>query len=821
MNKTLLITLIALLPCCLPCLHAQGTLHGRILSTEGTPVEYATIGVVSTTSPYGTTSDNRGRYNLTITQHDTVTLRVSCNGFAPLEQRIILTNGQNLRLDFELKPSNTQLNSVTVTGQRAAPTSFTQINTKQIEHLVGPGENIESFIKTLPDVSSNNELSSQYSVRGGSFDENLVYINGVEIYRPQLIRSGQQEGLSIINPALVDHIFFSPGGFDATYGDRMSSVLDIIYIRPSQPRRQLSLSFLGGSASALGTIGNRFSYALGFRHHTNRYLFSSMDTEGNYTSAYTDLQGLFRYRISDSLELSLLAVWTRNAYGLVPYTRTTTFGTFDQALKFDVYFDGLENDRYRTLLGAFTLNYHPNDDIKLTWTTSALSNHEQESYDIQSQYWLYAVGVGENATDTVQFDQGVGTFLEHARNRQNMAIYSSELNLVRYALLGSWNLGVKAQLEQISGHLREWKLVDSADYSYPTTHPIPGINDTAVLNPVLQLYCNASNSIQTLRGIAYAQRDINLFTRHDDIIKLTAGLRGQYYTTHTLHPSAPLASQILLSPRLSASYKSHSAPNLLYRFAAGIYQQPSLYREIRRLDGTLCHDIPAQQSYQATASLDWDLHLWSKPFRLTADIYYKYLSHLIPYTIDNMRIRYNPDQQAVGYATGLSLRINGDFVPGLESWASISLMKTQEDILNDNIGWINRPTDQRLSFKIFLQDYLPTFPWWRMNLSIIFGTRTPTTHPYQNDRSIETYHLPPYFRADWGNTIQLTRFESIRRSAIGRIFDDLSIGIEVFNLFDYHNVVSFIWVADYTNIYYPVPNYLTARQINIKINASF
>ena len=611
---------------------AQGSLHGRVLSSEGGGVEYATVGVVDSKNPYGVTADVRGHYSLTVRQSDSITVRVSCSGFETQTLRLKLSKGEKRSLDFTLKPSSTQLDAVTVSDDRIRSTTFTEIDIKPIENSVGPNESVESYIKTLPDVNSNNELSSQYSVRGGSFDENLVYINGIEIYRPQLVRSGQQEGLSIINPDLVDHILFSPGGFDATYGDRMSSVLDIIYSRPVEQRFRVSASLLGGSASAQGTIGNRFSYGIGFRHHNNRYILKSMDTEGSYSTAYTDLQGIFRYRVNDSLDLSLLTVWTNNLYGLVPYTRATVFGSFQQALKFDVYFDGLERDRYRTLLGAFTLNYHPNDDFQMQWITSALSNREQENYDIQSQYWLYAVGVGENAADTQQFDRGVGTFLEHARNRLDMTIYNTELKFVRYALLGAWNFGLKGQIEQTSGRLREWKWVDSADYSYPTDHHLPGIDDTTVFAPILQLFCNADNRVQTLRGMAYAQREVNIFTRHDDIIKLTAGVRGQYYITSNPQDSqfSILNSQFLLSPRIAASYKPHAGPDIFYRLAAGVYQQPTLYRELRRPDGTLCQNIPAQRSYQATAAADWNLHLFGLPFRITADLYYRLRHRCLP-----------------------------------------------------------------------------------------------------------------------------------------------------------------------------------------------
>ena len=816
MNKSLFITLLFLLP---HLLWAQGVLQGRVSNAEGKPVEYANVGVTNAKTPYGAVSDARGFYRLSVKSADSISLRITCTGYQPQELRLKLMPKETRTLNITLQPLSTQLDEVVVSDDRIRSTTFTQIDIQKIENTAGPNEGVETLIKTLPDVSSNNELSSQYSVRGGSFDENLVYINGVEIYRPQLIRSGQQEGMSIINPDLVDNLFFSPGGFDATYGDRMSSVLNIIYSRPLERRHRVSLSLLGATAFAQGLLGDRFSYSVGLRHHNNSYIFKSMDTEGSYTTSYTDLQGIFGYRISPTLDLSVLAIWTRNAYGLIPSSRTTTFGgSTTQSLEFDVYFDGREADKYNTLLGSVALDYHPSDDFQLRWITSAQYNQEQELYDIQDQYWLYEVGVGESASDTNRFDRGVGTFLEHARNYLDMGIYATELRAVRYASLGNWNIGVKAQLEQIHDRMREWKWVDSAGYSFPTDHHTPGLDDTVVFNPQLQLFCNANNQLQTLRGIAYLQREINLYTRRDNLIRLRAGARAQYYTT--VAEGSRLNAQLLFSPRLSVNYKPHSRRDILYRLAAGVYQQPYLYREVRRPDGSLCADLPAQTSYQATGTVDWNVRLWDKPFRFTADIYYKYITHLVPYTIDNLRIRYNPDQEAVGYAAGVSLRINGDFVPGLESWASVSLMKTQEDILGDGLGWLSRPTDQRLNFKIFLQDYLPRFPWWRMSLSFLYGTRVPVTSPNPNDLP-GVHSLPPYFRVDWGNTVQLTRFQRIRNSKLGHIFNDLSLGVDVFNLFNYRNVVSFIWVADYTNRYYAVPNYLTARQVNVKLTATF
>lgn len=816
MNRTKVITFILLLAFS-RSLVAQGVVRGEVRTVEGAPVEFVNVGVVG--GKTGTVTDARGRYRLQIPTSDTVAVRFSSVGYTAREFRVCLRGGEVLALDCELTPAATTLEEVTIKDDRIRTSTFTQIDVERLENTVGPQEGVESLLKTLPDVASNNELSSQYSVRGGSFDENLVYINGVEIYRPQLVRSGQQEGMSIINPDLVDHLMFSPGGFDATYGDKLSSALDIFYSRPVERRFRLSASFLGGSASAQGRVGERLSYSVGFRHHNNRYLLSSLSTEGAYTASYTDLQGVLGYKVNENLDLSLLTIWTRNVFGLVPESSTITFGSFNESLLLNIYFDGAERDRYSTLLGAFTLDWHPVDPAsgmtkwRLRWTTAAQYNREQELYDIQSQYFLYEVGLGETG-DTNRFDRGVGTFLEHARNYLDLGIYSTEARLSHDAPLGQWVAGLKAQVEQVHDRLREWKWVDSAGYAYPTEHPVPGLDDTIPYNPVLQRFGHADNSLLTLRGTAYAQREVSWESRHMAQWRLVAGVRGGvYYSDYNDYSGY----RGLVSPRLALSYKPHIKQDMLYRVAAGIYQQPYLYRELRRTDGSLADPLAPQCSYQATGSLDWNLRIAAMPIKFTADIYYKYITHLVPYTIDNLRIRYNPDQEAVGYVAGMSLRATGDFVPGLESWVSLSLMQTQED---QGYGWIRRPTDQRFSIKLFLQDYIPTFPWWRMSLNLIYGSRLPVTYPYQKDLTNQ-FQLPAYFRVDWGNTVQLTRFDAIRRSAVGRLFTDLSLGVEVFNLFNYRNVVSFIWVADYTNVYHAVPNYLTARQINLKLTATF
>ncbi|MBR1792358.1 MAG: TonB-dependent receptor [Bacteroidales bacterium] len=801
-------------------LSAQGIVEGVVRSSDGGPIEFASVGVLGLSSPKGTTTDAKGRYTLRILSADSITLRFSATGFEPLSIRLSLTDEQRLTYNCVLTPQTTQLREVEVRDDKNRSTSFTQIDTRKLDDAVGPQGGVESLLKTLPDVSSNNEMSSQYSVRGGSFDENLVYINGVELYRPMLVRSGQQEGMSIINPDMVDHILFSPGGFDATAGDKMSSVLDITYSRPSQFSGRASASFLGGSAHVEGLVAQRFSYSLGFRHHSNRYLFSTLDTKGAYHTSYTDLQGGVSYRLSERLDLSLLALWSRNRYGLVPETQTTTFGSFMQAFELDVYFDGQELDGYNTMLAALTLDWHPTDYSQIRWITSAQAGNEQEYYDIQSQFWLYELGLSAES-EVERFDRGVGTFLEHARNRLNTSIFATELRGTHHVRLGAWHWGIKAQLEQVNDRMREWKWVDSAGFAVPVVRQPYGNAGNAPVSPLLQQFCNAANEVTSFRLPAYLQRDVSWTTRRHTDIMATAGVRTQlYHLGMSYSGKDSTASQVVVSPRFTLSIKPQWEHDMLFRTAAGIYHQPPFYREYRYASGILNPSVCSQTSYQVMETFDWNLRLFRKPFRFTADAYYKYLTNLIPYTIDNLRIRYDAENNAVGYATGLSLRLYGEFVEGLESWASASYMFTRENIEGDGLGWLSRPTDQRLSFKIFFQDYIPSFPWWRMSVNFVYGTGTPVTFPYQKDRSQE-HRLPAYFRVDWGNTVQLSRIRGADRWRLFRYVDDVLIGLEVFNLFNYRNVVSYIWVADYENTYYPVPNYLTARQVNVKLTVTF
>lgn len=805
---------------CIAALHLASwgqTVVGEVHDARsGEPLEFVNVGVVG--SAVGTTSDAKGRFSLDLPTADTVVLRFSFTGYQSQERRA----AAGMVLAVSLSPTPHQLEQVEIRDERDRYTTFTPISADKLENAVGPSAGVESLIKMLPDVSSNNELSSQYSVRGGSFDENLVYINGVEIFRPLLVRNAQQEGMSIINPDLVDYILFSPGGFDAKYDDKMSSVLDITYGTPREFEGKASVSLLGAAAAVRGTAGERLAYAVGVRHHNNSYILGSMDTKGSYTTSYTDLQALLQYAVNEKLSLGTLVLLTNNIYGLVPESQTTTFGGFFKPLVFRTYFDGQEKDRYSTVHAAITSDWRPNEDWRVKSYLSLQHIDEGEQYDVQSQYFLYELAMGETAGDTVMFDRGVGTFLEHARNSLVTDIFSYDIRANCYAKLGDWDFGLKLQAEQVDDHLREWRWVDSAGFALP--HSDLPLGDTANMPtaPILQQYANNTCSMATLRASAFAQRSLNFTTRKQSDIQILMGLRSSIYTTifddNGLSRRTPV--RYFFAPRLSASYKPNIPQDMLFRLAVGVYNQPLFYREYRHPDGHIVPNLPQQNSYQATASFDWRLPIREHPFTLTVDQYYKYITNLIPYTVDNLRIMYHPDKQAVAYATGVSIRFGGQLVKDLESWASLSIMRTQEDIVGDDMGWLDRPTDQRFSFKLFLQDNIPQIPWWRMSLQLIYGTGVPVTIPMM-ERMEQSYRLPSYYRVDWGNTVQLCRFNAIKRLPMMRHIEDIQVGVEVFNLFNFRNVASFLWIADYENHYYPVPNYLTARQLNFKLTVLF
>lgn len=801
----------------------QGVLEGVVTdSKNGQPLEFVNVGIPGLS--IGTTTNAKGFYRLPLKGSDSITVQFSHTGYETALYRV--RRDVRTELDVALKPSATNLQEVVISEDVTRQPTFTGVDVQHLENVVGPTGGVEGVIKLLPDVQSNNELSSQYSVRGGSFDENLVYINDVEIFRPMLIRSGQQEGMSIINSDMANMVNFSPGGFGANYDDRLSSVLTIGY--HSGPvngcfEGKASVSLLGASANVAGRVGNRFDYNIGLRHHNNQYVLGSMDTRGSYTTRYTDLQAWLTYSVNSRLDLGFLAVATNNVYGLVPESRTTAFGSAMQpGMEIDIYFDGQEQDRYNTLLGALKARWRPNDEWEVTPTLSFQHINESERYDVQSQYWLYQIETGESTDDTSRFNRGVGTFLEHARNRLITDIATLDLSALRFARHGSWTMGMKLQMEQFDDYLREWKWVDSSGYTLPSVILPFGDSSNVPLAPELQHYANSVNAMQTLRGMAYVQRHLQFYTKRGSDIDVLLGLRGHLYGSEfdTHDTTISFGPRWMVSPRASVQYKPRMKQDMLFSMAAGIYRQAPFYREYRRDDGSLCPSAMPQTSYQLTTSMNWRFKLWNKPFSFTADLYGKYLTGLIPYTLDNLRLRYMPDRTAVGYTLGLSLRLNAKLVDGLESWASLSLMKTQEDIEGDGLGWLARPTDQRLSFKLFLQDNVPDMPWWFMSLNLVYATGTPIAIPFGNNGG-DQLRLPSYYRIDWGNTVHLVYFEKLAKTKLFRHIKDIQVGLEIFNLFNFRNVVSYLWVADIDNLPRRVPNYLTSRQLNFKITVLF
>lgn len=785
-------------------------------SASGQVVEFANVGVEGRTE--GTATDAAGRYRLSLPRGGEVVLRFSHTGYRPRRIALGSDTAGEIRLDVLLVPAAKTLGEVQVSGQRPTDDGFRGIKLEHLQASDGPSGGVEDLVKTLPDVNSSNEMSSQYSVRGGSFDENLVYINGVEVFRPMLVRSGQQEGMSIINPDLVGAVQFSPGGFDASFGDKMSSVLDIAYHRPAARRLTLSASLLGGSATWLMPFSERLSLATSLRYHSNSYLLRSMETEGAYTSAYADWQSLLHYRASERLDLGLLLIGSANSYGLVPESRTTAFS--QRSMELDVYFDGAEQDRYRTLLGALTLNYRPGELWQLKANLAAQRVAESEEYHVQSQYWLYELGMGEAGGDVERFDRGVGTFLEHSRGRLQTDILSANLAASRDAALGQWQVGGRVQYEAAADRRRHWLWMDSAGYAMPAVIPVAGDSANMPSVPMLQDFSNSSGGVATLRGVAFVQRELNFSLGARRELQLLAGVRGGAYrarqTWYDEQQVLPVGAYA--DPRLSATFNPGWETAMRFRLSAGGYTQPAVYREYRRADGTLAASVKPQRSWQVAATADWSLHLGAMPMRITGDLYGKYMPQIVPYVVDNLSLVYDPDAHARAYATGFCLRVNAELVDSLESWVSLHLMQSRQEVEGDGMGWYPRPTDQRLSLKVFVQDYVPRFPWWRMSLTLVYATGAPLASNYAPRE--EPLRFPAYFRIDWGNTVQLSRFGAVKRRLSRWHIDDVQLSLLVFNLFDQKNVSSYLWVADYDGRPYRVPSYLTARQLNVRLTVS-
>ena len=794
------------------------TIKGKISDVKNIPLPAVNISIIDLKG--GITSDNNGFYSISIKPNRSHVVAYSFVGYQTEKVRIpMLKKGQEYILNIILKESNTLLDDIIVKDQKSRKNNLSRIKTKHVEVIPGSSGGIESVLKTLPGVSSANELSSQYSVRGGNFDENLVYVNGIEVYRPFLIHSGQQEGLSFVNSDLVGSILFSAGGFSAKYGDKMSSVLDIKYKQPKKISSSVSMSLLGGSAHLEGISKNRrLSYLLGLRHKSNQYLLNSLDTEAEYRPRFSDLQTFINYKLNTNWDISFLSNISSNQYQMIPQDRNTDFGTFNEALRLTIFFEGQELDKYQTYFGALSTKYNPNTKVKLELTASAFQTYEEENFDILGEYWLYQLdnNLGSDNFGDVAFDRGVGKYINHARN-------SLDARVLNFSHKGNYsekdkniNWGLKFQNEKIDDKISEWTLIDSAGFTLP--HPYDSIglpsnpNQQVLMNELLKTDISISSFRQS--GYLEYSQDINN-------LSLNAGTRSSYWSYN---------EELLVSPRISLAYAPNWEKDVVFRLASGIYYQSPFYRELRYPSGEVNQNIKSQKSVHYVLGSDYLFYKWGRPFKWITEIYYKKLDDLIPYKVDNVRIQYLAENNSKGYATGIDLKINGEFVSGVESWASLSIMKTEEDIIGDSYidengntvypDYIARPTDQRVNFSLFFQDYIPGNMNYKMHLNMIYGSGLPFGPP-KSEKYQDILRIPDYRRVDIGFSAVLKSENKRSRLKFMNILNSAWLSAEVFNLLDINNTVSYLWVSDVGGRQYAVPNYLTRRQVNLKLVLRF
>jgi len=805
MRKFLLALLLSIVA--LAAVSQNASYFGYVRDVNKKPVEFANVTVVGTN--IGTSTDASGYFEIEVPSGKEFEVQISFLGYEPFSQKLKLKPGERKQVTAILSEGAVMLPTADIGATSERQVSGTRLN-PQISMKIPTTGGFEDILKALPSVSSNNELSSQYNVRGGNFDENLVFVNDIEVYRPQLIRSGQQEGLSFINPDMVSSILFSAGAFEPKYGDKMSSVLDIKYKKPTEFGASVMASLLGANAHVEGTSKNHlFRYNVGLRYKTSKYLLTSMDVSGHYDPSYIDAQSFLIYSVSDKLELNFLGNYSSNKYKYIPLDGETSFGTVSDALKVRTYFEGQEVDRFNSGTAALSANYNPNNNLTFKFILSGYYTNEEETYDILAQYYLNEIDqqLGSTIGDSVS-NIGVGSFLDHARNYYDGYVLSAKHigTFIRGENKLDW--GVQANYENYSYRVHEWTMNDSADYSLPYSDNMVFLYQTDIANI----------GLQSVRASAYLQ-DSYLFEAEGADVSLGGGVRLNYWTFNR---------QFLASPRMNLSVNpTNWKQDIVFRFAAGLYHQPPTIKEARRIsDGSLNPDIKAQSSVQVVIGSDYNFLAWGRPFKLVAEAYYKYMYNLNPYNVDNVQIKYYGENIAHGYAYGIEAKVNGEFVPGTESWVSLGIMRTREDIENDFYtqvvdgavdtvypGYIPRPTDQLVNFGIFFQDYIPKAPTWKVFLSLHFGTGLPYGPP-NSERYMATGRMKSYRRVDFGISKQINFKKA-------NWIKDFWISLEVFNLLNTKNEISHTWITDIRGREYAVPSYLTGIRPNLKIVIKF
>ncbi len=787
---------------------AQVKVHGKVTDMQGDALEFVTVRVAGTAIGTNTGLDGTFKLSCPTPANDTLTVVFTSIGYEELRRQLIHPKG-DLALNVRLRNKSHELTEVEVTDFRKQTSQMQHIDRESYKLAAdASGGSVESMLSTLAGVNSNNEMSSQYSVRGGTYDENSVYINGVEVYRPQLISSGQQEGLSIINPDMVGSIGFSTGGFGVEYGDKMSSALDITYREPEAFEGSVTGSLMGFSV-AVGQSSRKFSQLHGVRFKKNTSLLSSLETKGEYDPKFFDYQTNLNWKISPKFKASFLGNIAVNNYKFQPVDRETNFGTSSDAKQFKVFFDGMEKDRFETYFGALNLTYKHSRSTDFSLIASGYLTNELVSYDISGEYWLDQAGTtGEgNPDNAIGGELGVGRYHEHARNRLKIGVMS--LGLSGHTAIRRHNLsyGVNFSHQTIMERAREWELRDSAGFTLPT--------DGQHIRMIYNL--SSHQDLSTTRMAFYVADSYRLQTS-SGYFAFNGGLRFSYWDFN---------KEFLVSPRLNVAFVPERNSSLTLRFATGLYYQQPFYKEFRQpltdAEGNttinLNSEIKSQQSLHFILGGDYTFRMFNRPFKLSGEAYYKKLNKLIPYEIDNLKVVYEGVNLTDGYTAGLDFKLFGQFVPGTDSWISFSLMKTGENL---NGVTVPRPTDQRYSFALYFTDYFPKFPKLKFSLRGIFSDGLPTTAPHSS-RDKGYFRAPAYKRVDIGLNYALLAPQDNESAPSGlhRWLKSIWLGVDVFNLLDISNVSSYYWVTDVNNIQYAVPNYLTRRQFNVRLTIDF
>ena len=761
------------------------TLSGRVVDEQQNPIELATVSCLEQGKV--TATNLKGEFSITLKSADSVVVKFSMIGYNARKR--VFKNPRGKQKIEVLLPSMAALGEVVVTERRRQTSSTERLDIKDMKNTPSTtGNAVEDLIQQQAGVSSHNEMSSQYNVRGGSFDENSVYINNIEVYRPLLIRSGQQEGLSVINPDMVGGVAFSTGGFEAKYGDKMSSALDITYKRPKAFEARAYGSLLGAGAY-VGYGNKKFSMTHGVRYKTNRYLLGSLETSGEYKPNFLDYQAYISYQPNQRWNIDFIGNVSENHYNFTPTDRETSFGTMEDVKSFKVYFDGQEKDLFRTLFGALTISRNFGANTKLSLLASAFYTKEQETYDIQGQYWL---------TDTQDDTSlGVGTYMEHARNYLTANVETFKLVLNHKTTHHTIEGGLAYKVEHVEENSREYEMRDSSGYS------IPHSGDR--LDLIYSL--SSRNSINSHRIEGYLQDTYKFMTGEEKntFFTLNFGVRFSNWSFN---------KETIVSPRASLAIIPAFNHNATFRFATGLYYQAPFFKELRDTvtqAGTtvvkLNDKIKSQRSIHFVAAFDYRFKIKERPYKFTAEAYYKALSNIIPYNVNNVKVTYYGENKGSGYAAGLDLKLYGEFVPGTDSWVTFSVMSTKQRVDGRTVPM---PTDQRYSVNLHFTDYFPGTERWKMTLRLAFADGLPFGPPHKG-LEYQNFRAPAYKRVDVGLSYRAYDNDDRKRKSV---FKNIWLGLDCLNLFGISNVNSYYWVTDVTNQQYAVPNYLTGRQIN-------